>query len=530
MSRFFAWIWPALATVCLVHCAARAPQRPIRPGPANLPDEALVYLTDPRSDAASEGGAPELAADVAAELAKRGDKAVADGALTAAAIWLLNEALQRREVGTTVLESASRHFGFAGVVTGLALFEADKPESWREWLATVPKNMAINRFGVCTSPSGRQFAVIYGRVTLQFEPISRFIDPGATMRLRGEVDGRYATAQVFLTKPDGTVEEHPMPARKLDFSAALATPGRYKLEIMGDGPTGPEIISNVPVFVGIQEPRLTELGGKPVSAAETEARMLELLNQVRVKNRLRPVQADPELRQVALGHSMDMADHAFFAHVSPTTGTTLDRVKRSGILLSDAGENIAQSTTPEAAHDQLMDSPGHRTVMLGPSYTHVGIAAVAHDAGVIVTLLFGRRPDPTKLPRDPAQVEAAILSLRAAKGLSAPTVDTLYRYAAQRGVQAFLKASKPTNDIAFSATQDALRSESRRVRAPRPAGAVCTLFVELAEVEQLELIPGVLAPGLLKFGLGAQAHTDDKGTRLATVIVLEGAPCNDASR
>jgi hypothetical protein len=220
-----------------------------------------------------------------------------------------------------------------------------------------------------------------------------------------------------------------------------------------------------------------------------------------------------------------MAEHEFVGHVSPTTGTPQDRLQRSGLLIADGAENIAQAPTPESAHDGLMESPAHRSAMLGATYTHVGIAAVEHNEGLIVTMLFARRPDPAKLPRDAAQVEAALLALRAARGVPRPAVDPIYRIAAQRGVQAYLKASNPTADVAMKATVEAIRTEIGRLRTPRAAATACTFFLELAEIEQLEQTPALLAPGLAKFGLDAQLHKDEKGARLTTVMVLEGVPC-----
>jgi uncharacterized protein YkwD len=514
-----------LSITCLAHCATRIPQRPWQTTPIEVPDEALVYLTDARAEAAAQDGSPELAAQVAGELAKRGDKAVADGALTATARWLLNQALQRRRLGPTSTDAASRHFGFAGVLSALAVYDKAHPDEWRDTIARIPKNALINRFGISASPTGQVFAVIYGSVALDFEPIARFVDPGTSIHLRGKVDRRYALARVFLTKPDGTVEQRDMASQKLDYVAALTTRGRYKLEVMADGPMGPVVISNIPLFAGIKEPPLEELASQSSSPGGAEARMLELLNQARMAAGLTGVQADAELRSVALGHSKDMAEHEFVGHVSPSTGTAQQRLARSGILVGEAAENIAEAPTPEAAHDGLMESPGHRSAMLGATYTHVGIAAVEHNEGLIVTLLFARRPDPAKLPRDASQVETALLALRAAKGLPRPAVDPIYARAAQHGVQAYLNASKPTAEVATRATVDAIRTEISRLRTPRPAASACTFFFEMAEVEQLERTPALVAPGLVKYGLGAQLHTDHHGTRLTTVIVLEGAPC-----
>jgi uncharacterized protein YkwD len=524
MPRIARYLLAALWIALVASCAARAPQRTWRGEVIAVPDEAQVYMTDPRSDVAAESGAPALEAEVAAALAKRGDKAVADGALTATARWLLREANQQRPVGPQSADAASRHFGFSGVVTSLVSYDAAHPETWKEALAQIPKNVQLNRFGVCASPTGQSSAVIFGNVALSFEPIARFVEPGATVRLRGEIDQRFATAQVYLTKPDGTVETHQMAARKLDYAAALTTPGKYKLEVMGDGATGPVVISNVPLFVGIAEPPLMEKVSNSSSPREAEAKMLKLLNETRVSARLRPVAQDAELREIAMGHSNDMADHDFFSHVSPSKGSPTDRVARAGLVVADYGENIAQSPTPESAHEGLMESPGHRAIMLG-GFTHVGIAAVEKDDNLIVTMLFGRRPDPAKLPREAAEVEAAFFALRDAKGLSRPTVDPVYRNAAQQGVLAYSKASKPTAEIAAKATSEAIRNEVARLHTARAATTACTLFIELMEVEQLERNPLLVAKGLAKFGVGAQMRTDDKGSRLATVFILEGVPC-----
>jgi uncharacterized protein YkwD len=437
----------------------------------------------------------------------------------------LREANAQGQVGPRSGDAASRHFGYSGVVTSLVAYDAAHPDTWKEALAQIPKNVQISRFGVSTSPTGRSSAVVFGNVALSFEPIARLVAPGATVRLRGEIDPRFATAEVYLTKPDGTVETHKMVAQKLDYATALTTPGKYKLEVMGDGPSGPVVISNVPLFVGIAEPPLTEPVSRASSPREAEAKMLQLLNEARAAARLRPVAQDAELREVAIGHSKDMADHDFFSHVSPSTGSPADRVARAGLVVAESGENLAQSATAESAHEGLMESPGHRAIMLGP-FTHVGIAAVEKDDNLIITMLFGRRPDPAKLPREAAEVEAAFFALRAAKGLSRPTVDPLYRTAAQQGVEAYAKASKPTAEIAAKATSEAIRNEVARLHTARAATTACTLFIELMEVEQLERNPLLVAKGLAKFGVGARMRTDDKGSRLATVFILEGIPCH----
>jgi hypothetical protein len=90
---------------------------------------------------------------------------------------------------------------------------------------------------------------------------------------------------------------------------------------MGDGPTGPVIVANLPLYVGVAEPTIRENVGTVVDPDVAEVRMLELLNEARKAAGAAPLSADSGLRQVAAGHTEDMVDHGFFGHVSPSHGT-----------------------------------------------------------------------------------------------------------------------------------------------------------------------------------------------------------------
>ena len=110
---------------------------------------------------------------------------------------------------------------------------------------------------------------------------------------------------------------------------------------------------------------------------EAEVRMLDLLNQERVREGLRPLQADERLRQVARSHSEEMFRLGYFSHTSPRTGSPSDRLLRHGLLFRISGENLAYAPTVELAHSGLMASPGHRRNILTPEFTRVGIGAIS---------------------------------------------------------------------------------------------------------------------------------------------------------
>jgi uncharacterized protein YkwD len=55
-----------------------------------------------------------------------------------------------------------------------------------------------------------------------------------------------------------------------------------------------------------------------------------------------------------------------------------------GLRFSAAGENIAEGQqSPQAVMTAWMNSPGHRSNILSPSYTQIGVGAAKDSRGVI---------------------------------------------------------------------------------------------------------------------------------------------------
>ena len=520
------------AAVLCLNCAAPAPVTPSaapRHAPAvpSASVRAPVYSTEASAGGVVGGAAArELELELAAELANRGNSAVADGALAATAGWILGELMLGRPLDQSSAEATTRRNGFAGVVLSMAGFElrTGQDSLWRDAIGRVPANLPITRYGISVTPDGRAAAVVFGNVELSLTPFPSRFAVNESVELRGEVGPRFAFARVFLTKPDGSVEQRVMPSRAVQAQFSFASDGLYKLEVMGDGETGPVIVANVPLAVGAVAPERARALGHATTPAESEARLFELLNQSRAAARLAALTRDEALREVAFLHSTDMAEHDFFGHVSATTGDPEARLRRAGVVVSAYGENIAQADSPENAHDSLMSSPGHRAVMLGAQFTHVGIAAVPAHSALVYTLVFARRVAPEAMLHDASELQAAFLALRAKNGLSAPIPDDIYRVAAEAGLAAYLAAPVPTSELAVTAMHAALVQEVRRRHASR-AGS-CSFVGELIDPEQLAQNPAVLAAGVRRFGLAAQTRADGKA--LLVMMVLEGAPCGEA--
>ena len=129
----------------------------------------------------------------------------------------------------------------------------------------------------------------------------------------------------------------------------------------------------------------------PVSGnmSADESHMIDLVNQDRANNGLKPLTFDNSLRAGALAHSQDMAQHNYFSHTSPTQGDFSTRVKAAGIKYSSAGENIAKYPGVDQAEVGFMNSPGHRANILG-DYTRVGIGIVKTNGTYYITQWFAK--------------------------------------------------------------------------------------------------------------------------------------------
>ena len=469
-----------------------------------------------------------LAKRITEALRARGDDGQSDGTLAAAAAWLTAQGLQARKRGAG--EVALRA-GFPGVVLTAAAFRLDgtRQDVWREALADVAANVTVNRYGVHLSPDGVG-AVVFGRMEAQLDPFPRRLTPGQTCRLHGEVGARYDHARVYVTRPDGKVEETPAAGRSIDVSLPLSQPGVYQLEVMSDGASGPVVLANVPVYVGVAEPVWVPPGspddGQVMLPAGAEARMLALLNEVRRQAGLSPLIADPELHAVAVAHTEEMIARHFFGHASPTTGMVENRLERAGVLVSLSGENVAEADDADGAHRVLMDSPGHRANMLRADFTHVGIGVAMRPGDardLLATLVFVRRPRPPTAPLTPAMAATVIASLRRAKGVAPIAVDSVLQGAAESGLATLADPGAASSDQAIAAAHDALVQQAKRVHMGRRA--LCIEFARVLELEELEHDPILMQQRLAKIGLATATKQFGKTTKIAVLIIADGATC-----
>lgn len=140
---------------------------------------------------------------------------------------------------------------------------------------------------------------------------------------------------------------------------------------------------------------------KPPVLAQTpattkiEAAVRQGINKERVKYKLKPLQNNDKLAQVARRYSRQMAAQNFFSHTG-ADGSTLDkRVQADGISYWVVGENLFTSTNiPQpvpAAVEGWMKSPGHRENILRPVFRETGVGVWRAGNTYYITQLFLRR-------------------------------------------------------------------------------------------------------------------------------------------
>jgi uncharacterized protein YkwD len=126
----------------------------------------------------------------------------------------------------------------------------------------------------------------------------------------------------------------------------------------------------------------TELTPSPENIQLVRAAILCLINRKRAENSESPLQPSAQLEQAAEGHCAELVADDYFAHVSPSGETPVDRIRGTGYIPSQSdgyviGENLAwgtyQLSTPQSIVSAWFASPGHLANILEAQYRETGI-------------------------------------------------------------------------------------------------------------------------------------------------------------
>lgn len=93
-----------------------------------------------------------------------------------------------------------------------------------------------------------------------------------------------------------------------------------------------------------------------------------------------PLNWNSLLLQAASDHSSDMGRNNYFSHNSLDGKTMAQRILDAGYSYTAAGENIAaDDPTVESVVTRWINSPGHCSNIMNPTYSDIGVACVRSD-------------------------------------------------------------------------------------------------------------------------------------------------------
>lgn len=123
-----------------------------------------------------------------------------------------------------------------------------------------------------------------------------------------------------------------------------------------------------------------EAGPGPArDVAGAPERMLGLINAERAKVGARPLIAHEPVRRIAAAWSRKMLSDRYISH----NDEYFSAKTRSELGATALGENVAMDMNVEDAHENLMNSAGHRANILDKRFNGIGIGVVTDNLGVM---------------------------------------------------------------------------------------------------------------------------------------------------
>ena len=110
----------------------------------------------------------------------------------------------------------------------------------------------------------------------------------------------------------------------------------------------------------------------------TDSTILNLTNNTRSKDNLKPLSENETLKKAAYAKAQDMFKNQYFEHTSPAGKTPWEFINKAGYDYAYAGENLAiDFDNIETTHIAWMGSPAHKANILNPNYSEIGVASVS---------------------------------------------------------------------------------------------------------------------------------------------------------
>lgn len=484
-----------------------------------------------------EGDRAAVEAAVRDAGAVRGVVLEGDGRLALLAAWISEHIGEGGALPPAELTAFfAHHLGLVDPTPHLLTLAAGQeralPAGVRDSVGRFLDRQPYQRFGVAlVRREGTTLAVVaLSERRLTLRPVPRSIPEGASLVIQGTLAEGLSEPRVVLAMPGGETRDFPVGSgNAFQVNLPTAARGRHRVEISAKSGAGRVLVAEFPVFAGEEPPSSIDLSRAAPDEAmarspeDFAAALLQQANEARRQAGLPPLEAHEVLAEVSRRHSEDMAEHGFFAHESPRTGSPAARTAAAGIESGLILENLGRGSSPAEVHRGFMQSPGQRANLLNAGVTHVGIGVVPRPQGerteYVVTAVFVS----IAAEIDPAAAASRLLMLvneaRRARGAPSLQSDENLREAAQRSAELYFEDPSRSQ-------QDVVDSASAEVRglslAFRRVGGLMALASQVEEAAQLE---PALDPSVRYVGIGvAQGTRPGRPPNSLAVVILMAWP------
>ena len=268
----------------------------------------------------------------------------------------------------------------------------------------------LNRIAFATAIYGQDkvLAAALSYRLVYLSPLPARLKLGTQLTLRGRVSHTVLAARknikvtLAISFPDGKIRQVQPLVQKGYFEQRLAVghqPGILQIQVLIDRGRGPEVAAFLPLGINTSPWPEGHPADKPSYEVPSETDPLRALQAllwgVREVHECSLPSLHAAVQDVAQRHSDDMAEHHFFAHVSPTHGDVTNRFSAAGLRYQHVHENIAAAASIDEVFTQWMDSPSHRANLLAKDVDvfGFGVASQAAPEKLWATLILARLAD-----------------------------------------------------------------------------------------------------------------------------------------
>jgi uncharacterized protein YkwD len=258
-----------------------------------------------------------------------------------------------------------------------------------QWLASFSEG-GERRCGVGTAKldDGREvISVLAVDALADLSPMPIQARLGQWIQVKAHLLEAAVEAEIVVLGPRGAPRTVPTTLHGAEIRGTFSVDqvGGWKVQVLPTFPSGPRPVLEALVFVDQDPPVEYQASPVPgedaaIPSADPATALFSMLNRARTLENLGALRRTEQLDAAAKAHAEAMMQARTLAH-DVGAGNPGLRLQALGLHPKVAGENVAHALSVVRSHRALWESPSHRSNLLHPAFTHVGIGLALDTDG-----------------------------------------------------------------------------------------------------------------------------------------------------